>query len=403
MTVLLAKRGFISPGSRFLRDMERLGATDAWDFVGQSYLRAGVVGPSGITFTRASSGYAETSDGRLVEFASGVPRVTDFGLLIEPAATNLIPYSQQFDTNWTSQELTITSNATAAPDGTTTATSIVPTAVTSTHQLAGGTLVSSQACVISVYAKANGYNTFEMLERATASNGARFNLTNGAVTNLGTGIGTATALANGWYRCSVAVTATGVRFYIPNSASNFTGDGTSGIFLWGAQFETGSILSSLVKTSGGSATRAADVVTVTSLTYSGAHSLVAFKGASTAAGNETILQLDDGTTDNRSLVYRNTTGNILIDSGGGNQANQAIGTWAATAQRYVARIATNDVRGALNGTLGTADTSATLPAGTLSTLRLGQNVGGNALNGFLSHAALIPRALTNAELEGITA
>jgi hypothetical protein len=96
--MLWAKRGWASPGSQFLRAAEQLGATDAWDFVDNSYMRAGVVTTNaGLTVTRASTGYAETSDGRLVSFASGVLRRTDKGVLVEDARTNLLLRSQEFN------------------------------------------------------------------------------------------------------------------------------------------------------------------------------------------------------------------------------------------------------------------------------------------------------------------
>lgn len=51
---------------------------------------------------------------------------------------------------------------------------------------------------------------------------------------------TATSVGNGWYRCAVTLTATStagnaVRLADANNSDNYTGDGVSGIYIWGAQ------------------------------------------------------------------------------------------------------------------------------------------------------------------------
>ena len=65
-----------------------------WDFMTDKAWFAGVgingvANTPGWSFTRASVGSAEAAGGALVSFASGQPRRTDRGLLIEPTRTNL--------------------------------------------------------------------------------------------------------------------------------------------------------------------------------------------------------------------------------------------------------------------------------------------------------------------------
>lgn len=66
-------------------------ASADFDFTGQRYFAGGTVlpGSSFLSTTRASSGLAQKADGTWVSFSSGSPRVTDQGLLIEEARTNL--------------------------------------------------------------------------------------------------------------------------------------------------------------------------------------------------------------------------------------------------------------------------------------------------------------------------
>ena len=76
-----------------------------------------------------------------------------------------------------------------------------------------------------------------------------FNLSTGVVSNTGTGSATITSAGSGWYRCTITGTATitnataSIFLQVNNTVTTanddtFTGDGTSGIFLWGAQLET---------------------------------------------------------------------------------------------------------------------------------------------------------------------
>ena len=176
-------------------------------------------------------------------------RVASNGL-IEKVRTNLATYSEQFNNAaWSKQEITVTANAAVAPDGTQSADKLIPTAVTSTHQITSATLTTLTQCAFSVFAKADGYNTITILDLSVASNGATFNVATGTVSTIS---GTATAsivpYGNGWYRCIVVANTTGVRFYVPTSASNFTGDGTSGVLLWGAQVEAGDIATDYIAT-----------------------------------------------------------------------------------------------------------------------------------------------------------
>jgi hypothetical protein len=86
----------------------------------------------GASFTRASVGTAVDSAGKFVTFGSGVPRITDLGLLVEESRTNLLLWSQAFDNAaWaanfagTGSAPVVTANAALAPDGTMTADQVM--------------------------------------------------------------------------------------------------------------------------------------------------------------------------------------------------------------------------------------------------------------------------------------
>ena len=174
-----------------------------------------------------------------------------------PASVNLLLYTQDFDNAaWTKSNSTVTANAAVAPDGTSTADKLVEAATTSSHYVLRAATVTTAAHVFSVYAKAG--------ERSFVSLGfdglnVWFNLTTGAVGTIEAGLTAAiVSVGDGWYRCSAirTVTVAGSKSSVIYSATadnalSYTGNGTSGIFIWGAQLETGSTATDYTRNNGG--------------------------------------------------------------------------------------------------------------------------------------------------------
>ena len=393
------------------------------DFTQNIAFRAGtqstIAGVSGFTYTRTGTAYDLAGT---TSFGPNVPRRTSAGLLVEAAATNLLLQSQTFDNaSWSKNGATVTADAGTAPDGTLTADKLVETATTGTHDVRQTfTFAASTTYTLSIFF-APAERTFASIiafgGAFAASTGVQINLTTGAVTTLGGYVAftttTVTLLAGGYVRvaCTFTTNATGgsstIGFLTSNgtAADSFTGTAGSGVFLWGAQLETGSAASSYIPTTTASASRGADAASITGLTFSGAHSVIALTGQVSTAGSQHVYNLDDTSAANRTLMYNGGSISLLMDSGGVNQTNgNAVGTWASTGFRVAARFNTNDVRGAGNGALGTADTVATLPVGTLSRLTIGgQGGGGQFINGLIQLLAILPRALSDGELTGATA
>jgi hypothetical protein len=96
-----------------------------------------------------------------------------------------------------------------------------------------------------------------------------FDLTNGTTGGSGTSVTEIEPIGDGWFRCSfsrAASSTTNANFiYASNSTitASFAGDDTSGLFIWGAQLETGSFASTYIPTTTTALTRNADVLTVT--------------------------------------------------------------------------------------------------------------------------------------------
>ena len=179
---------------------------------------------------------------------------------------NLLLYSEVLnDTSWTtnSPNVTISANATTAPNGTTTADKVIPT-VTNTSHIIRQFITNYQGLsyVQSIYAKAEAYSVIQIVTSTGFDGGGQFYknflLSSGTLGN-GTLPATITAVGSGWYRISVVATATssstGARFNInvlnADTASvnpSYAGDGTSGVYLWGGQLEIGTSVGTYIPT-----------------------------------------------------------------------------------------------------------------------------------------------------------
>ena len=234
-----------------------------------------------LTVTRATSATRVNASGVIETVAANVPRLdytngTCPSVLVEPQRTNLQIQSEDF-TNavYIKVGSTITTNATTAPDGTATADKLVESATTGLHTaliLAQQPTVSDYT--VSVFVKASGRTKFEISEGFSVGGNIKFDLTAETFTTTAPAKnGKIEKFANGWYRCSATwPNLTGVNTQIllstlnNSNASSYTGDGTSGVFLWGTQIELGSNSSSYIKTTSTTVTRNADVITDSTIT-----------------------------------------------------------------------------------------------------------------------------------------
>jgi hypothetical protein len=180
-----------------------------------------------ITFTRASTG--TFYDGKTVA----------------KAEENLVLRSQEFDNAaWTATNVTITANDTTAPDGTTTAEKLIVSNGDTSGRASQTITLSASAVTFSVYAKASEWGWVILSEGGPGTKSAYFDLSTGAVGTVA-GVSTTatiTSVGNDWYRCTISFTASGSSATYRITATNAdntvsTGDGTSGIFIWGAQLE----------------------------------------------------------------------------------------------------------------------------------------------------------------------
>ena len=300
-----------------------------------------------VTFTRASTATFVGADGLIKTAASGVPRFDhnpttgeSLGLLVEEARTNDFSYSSGFDQSaWTKLDLNAIPNSALAPDGTLTAFKLAPNATETSHRLQR-VIGGSTPSIFTIYLKAGEYTTCDIYS-INPDFGARINLTNGTLSTSSdsplsakpaTGI-SVQPVGNGWYRVAIpGRNSTNINNPIqiaPLRYGSFAGDGTSGIFAWGAQLEPASFPTSYIPTTGSTVTRAADVASMTGTNFS------------------SWYRQDEGTLFIRYKQYANQGGWRGIFSGGsGNtfpalQTNNTGGTAQAWTQTYEASTSIN--------------------------------------------------------------
>ena len=168
------------------------------------------------------------------------------------SSDNLLTYSNPNNAVWNeSNGATVATNAAAAPDGTTTASSIVEDSANSQHRtFASINATSGQAYTLVAYLKANGRTIAQVATSgAGAAANVEFDLSGSGTATTRSGSPSNSSISqigsSGWYRCSFQVTAGStatlyLNVYLCDSANSnsYTGDGSSGVYAYGFNLST---------------------------------------------------------------------------------------------------------------------------------------------------------------------
>jgi hypothetical protein len=334
------------------------------------------------------------------------------GLLIEEQRTNLLTYSEQFDNAfWARIGASIVANTSAAPNGTITADKLVSDTSTGVHVVYKQAVLSSGSFSVSMYAKAGEYSWVSL--RDTAAFGAWFNLTTGVIGTQTNCVATIAPVGNGWYRLTVtgaAVVGSGCGAYLANADNSlsFTGDGVSGIFIWGAQVEAGAFATSYIPTVASQVTRAADSASMIGNNFArwfnqtAGSTLVDFNTFATSSLN--VVEFNAGQSVNPISLYRETTtwryrtslANLNLNGAQFVTNNKTAFVYAAS--DYVISVNGNPVQ-TNTGVGSIAPHTQLIIGGAASSFSYGAN---SSLNGTIKRIAYYPRRLANTELQGIT-
>jgi len=168
------------------------------------------------------------------------------------ARVNLLTKTEQFDDAvWAKDNVNVSPNTTATTDplGGNTADKLIASSTNTLHVTTGSAIpaISGVVYSASVYAKQSEYSILQISFSSVWNPiRANFNLNNGVLGSVDSGLtAKIEPVGNGWYRCSVSSTSPttissgSVVFGIVSAANSarfaaFAGDGTSGIYIWGA-------------------------------------------------------------------------------------------------------------------------------------------------------------------------
>ena len=361
------------------------------------------------------------ASGNIEGVNANVPRIDYFGgqasLLVEPSAQNLLLRSETWNVSpWAAtsggQGSTVSGNVTTSPDGTTNADKLIEAAVTGTHFcLQNLTLTSGTTYTASFFAKASErtLGRFRMAG-ATAYFDIDFNLTAGTAT------GNTTAFiqnyGNGWYRIGGTFTAAQAsnNFILSlrdaSGNTSYTGNGTNGFFVYGAQVEASSVATSYIPTTTGTVTRNADVISLTGVAglIGQTEGTIYMEVVLSRVNANQIISLGS-TNDRITIFFDSSTGIYALIRVGGATAdyNATIPAIPATGGVYKIALAykANDYCFAVNGVAYNPSTASRAVPANMSAVYLGASVFSTGqLNDRIRAASIYQTRLPNTTTDG---
>jgi len=258
---------------------------------------------------------------------------TDGHLLLEPQSTNLITYSEDLtQLYWTTANLDVETSLVIAPDGSSYANKLVPDdGIGGFRGLSRIFNSLSGLHTVSFFAKKGEYNYIMLRTRNSPNTGVMFNLDNGTFSiNIDNDILVdnsiyMAALPNDWYRCELTLDPSeattvgqlnlGWNVGITGDEENsFSGDGVSGVYLWGAQVEALPYATSYIPTGGSTVTRDSETCTGAGEAADfNSEEGVLYVEIAALDDNQTYraISLNDGTNNECVRLRFNTTSNTI--------------------------------------------------------------------------------------------
>ena len=389
------------------------------------------------SFSRASSGTYFGANGVLTSAAVNEPRFDHVlengvwvskGLLIEEQRTNLETYSEDFSNAvWRKDLTTVTTNQTSAPDNNTTADLVLETSANGYHNIArnDGNLVGH---TFSVFLKPYGRDKVRIYRGGNPSDSVIFDLVTLSASSVGSNVSgySIFSVGNGWVRCSVTNNLVSIEQYInfidSSGSGSYTGDITKGMYVWGAQLESGLFPTSYIPTVASSVVRSADVCQITGSAFTNlwnaSEGSIAFEADAidprTVGPAQTVYSADDG-VDSTNSIYA-LRGGLTLGSdywiasyrAGALQFNftTAADFWSINVPfKSAIGFKLNDTAQSSKGLAVVTDTSCIVPTG-LTQLTIGRlsYTGGTGfpINGHIARLRYYNTRLTDSQLQGLT-
>lgn len=345
--------------------------------------------PGTVTFTRASTATYVNSSGLIASAAIDAPRI-DYnpstlvtrGLLIEPAATNLCLYSDDFtNAAWTASNCTTAKTATG-PDGVSNSASTLTATAGNATVLQAITSASASRLTSCWIKRRTGTGVVEM----TQDNGTAW---------------AAVTVTASWTRVSIAAATAanptvGLRIVTSGDAIDVA------LF----QHETGTAISSAIPTTSATVTRAADVASMTGTNfsdwYNATEGTVVVEAETLVSGGR-LFSISAGANTDRIYSRASTASHIVSQVGGVVQADIDAGTFSTSAvAKLAAAYKANDFAACIDGGAVATDVSGTLP--TVNKINIGSAYNGaSQLNGHIRRLRYWNTRLADATMQELTA
>ena len=339
--------------------------------------------PIPFTTTRDSIATRVNKEGLIEVVSNDVPRIdytdsADGALLLEPARTNLVTYSEDFS-NWNTIQSSLTSDYGISPDGSTNSTRCVFSSSNQSLELT----VSASNVIATIYIKGTIGETIQF-----GTNGAEEIFT----------------LSGDWQR---------LEKYNSSSVSRVTLNTYAGVTardveIWGAQLEQGSYPTSYIPTNGSAITRVADTANGAgnSEVFNDSEGVLFFEGSTLVNSGETRrIVLSDGTTSDRVILEYsgalNTINYYLVSSGIDQAALSFVLNNSNSFTKIILKYKTNNFALWVNGFQVGVDASGVTPIGLNEISFLGV-VGNYPFYVKTKEIGYYDTALTDEELEYMT-
>lgn len=194
--------------------------------------------------------------------------------------------------------------------------------------------------------------------------------------------------------------ATGVRFGV-----GCPGAATGSAQVSRPQHEIGSFPSTYIPTTTVAVTRNADVLTYPSAGNAGVAGTVYAECTTTLTNNSSIVQISDGTTNNRinTLIGPTRIGSVFVADAGVTQANFSTANFYAGAiAKLASTYGANNFAVCLDGGTVATDVAGTVPAA-FTTIGVGNQLGASQPFGTVKNVRIWQTQFTDAQLQAITA
>ena len=368
--------------------------------------------PLPFNFERASSATFVNKDGLIETVGSDMPRVdykddSEGALLLEPQRSNLVSYSNKFDTYWSLNGLgtgsapTIINNSIISPDGTQNATEVVLNVGSGTTTSDRSSIEVSQTVSqgsdysISFYIK--GKNNGDQLMIGSISGGYEL-----------------ITLTTEWKRYQIKQVAAssprsvflGIRQGVFGTLNNYVE-----FYLYGAQLEQGSYATSYIPTQGGAVTRFAEVCNNggNEQVINSTEGVLYAEVSTTIDSDFKSLSLSDGSVsngdDNRVMIgFQNSILYANVRVGNVYQFNENLTIPINNMNKIALKYKQNDFALWINGSeVRTDNNGTTFPANTLKSLQFTDGRPETSpLNGNVKDLRVYNTALTDQELQALT-